>query len=344
MKKFNETLINYHLYISACRSDGGIYRYLLSSDGRFTFCDKMSLPSPMYHIMEPGRLHVLLRSPWEGIDASAYLSLPLLADGIMGEPTSPRSTEGVVACHLSLLGDSIYAANYLSGSLSRLSLSDPSGIHVVTHHGSSVHPTRQTAPHTHYIAPIPGTDLLAAADLGLDSIFVYDSELQPVSQVRLPDGCGPRHLAWSEDGSLAFCACELSSEIMVLSRYGEQLTLLGRHSSLPAGVSGDTPDNAPAAIRCHGDLVSLSNRGHDSIAFWRTDKQGSLTWLGYVSSGGSFPRDHNIFGDLLVCTNEKSDSVTVQKLYLSAEGIRAIPTDEIRDIPTPLCVTAIPAV
>lgn len=338
MKKSNSIPGNFHLYISACHRDGGIYRYHLSADGQAAFTEKIPLPSPMYHCVDDKRLHVLLRAPWEDRNDSAYLSIPL-SDGT---PTELRSTEGVVACHLSLLGDSVYAANYLSGNLIRLSLSPPEETDVVTHHGSSVHPTRQTEPHTHYINPIPGTELLAAVDLGLDCIFVYNSRLQPVSELRLPGGCGPRHLAWSEDGSLAFCACELSSEVMVLSRCGEKLHLLSRCSSLPAGVSPEEYDNTASAIRCHGDLVAVSNRGHDSVSFFRADSAGTLTWLGNVSAGGKSPRDFDIFGPYLVCTNEKSDSVTIQKLTQSNAEICAVLTDEIRDIPAPLCVTAVP--
>ena len=91
-------------------------------------------------------------------------------------------------------------------------------------------------------------------------------------------------------------------------------------------------DNLGSAIRVHGGRVYMSNRGHDSIAVFDADG-GKLTLSGYIKTGRT-PRDFNIFGNLLVCLNMDSDSVTVFNL----EGGMAKKLSETGGIKAPLCV------
>ncbi len=331
--------MNYHLYIAACDEHGGILHYRLGENGIPVFCDSIPLPRPMYLCLNGSQMHVLLRAPWNGNQNSALCTLDIIPDGSLQGSSDYRSTEGIVACHLSAVDDMVYTANYLSGSLTRLSLTS-SDIQTVTHTGHSVHPTRQTEAHTHYIAPIPNTEYLAAVDLGEDRIYVYDRQLHLISYVSMPSGCGPRHLAWSEDGRYAYCACELSSEIAVLTYENGTFVCYERYSTLPSGIRAEDCANTASAIRCYGDIVAVSNRGHNSIAVFRRMNGGHLLMLGAVDAGGESPRDFDLFGDLLVCTNEKSNNVTVWKVTVGAESCSVQLRADIRDIPMPLCVAA----
>ena len=252
-----------HLYIAACDDNGGIYHYILREDGIPFFCDRISLPRPMYICVNGTQIHVLLRAPWENSLYSGLCTLVMNPDGSLQKTEGLYSTDGIVACHLSADGNAIYTANYLSGSLTKL-LTASSYIKTVRHTGHSIHPTRQTEAHTHYIAPIPNTEHLAAVDLGEDRIYVYDQQLHVITYVSMPAGCGPRHLAWSEDGRYAYCACELSSEIIVLSFTEGKFTCHERYSTLPNDVCAEDYNNTASAIRCYGRLVAVSNRGHDS--------------------------------------------------------------------------------
>ncbi len=331
----------YHLYIAACDNNGGIYHYLIGEGGVPVFCDRHHLPRPMYLCMDGTKMHVLLRAPWDGNgnQNSALCTLDIFPDGSLHEGTPYRSTDGIVACHLSAAGDAVYTANYLSGSLTRLSLTSPDN-KTVTHMGCSIHPIRQTEPHTHYIAPIPGTEFLAAVDLGVDKIFVYDRQLRLMSSFAMPAGCGPRHLAWSEDGRYAYCACELSSEVIVLTFADGTFTMHDRYSTLPADMDAQECANTASAIRCRGEIVAVSNRGHDSVVFYRRTDEGGLRTLGFIHAGGQSPRDFDLVGDYLICTNEKSANVTIFCLNIGEGDISAVMCAELCDIPSPLCIVA----
>lgn len=320
-----------HLYLALCTENGGVWHCVLK-DGGLIFREFTALPCPMYLTFEPdtekgsvGRLYILLRQPWaeNGVFDSGIVTCSVAEDGSLGVPGEPESTHGLVGCHLCSWKGRRYAANYTSGSLARV----PDLL--VQHEGHGVDPARQEKAHTHYIAPTPDGKYLAVCDLGLDKIFLYDENLSPVSDVSVPAGNGPRHLAFSPDGTHAYCACELSSTLLTFTYADGKLTQTGEVSTLPDGFSGKS---YPAAVRCTGDRVYVSNRGHDSIAVFSV-RGDSVKRENVFSCGGTYPRDFDVYGDTVVVTNETSDSVSV----FSLDGDKAEMTALYAGLGKPLC-------
>ncbi|MBQ0102335.1 MAG: lactonase family protein [Firmicutes bacterium] len=320
-----------HIYIASCAEDGGILHCVLEK-GKLNVIDRTAVPFPMYMIIDGNRMHVLLRCPFEDNKDSGVVTYTIREDGSLdpGSAAVPESTQGVVGCHLSVLDGVIYAANYTSGSVIRM----PDRL--VKHEGHSVNPARQSAPHCHYINSSPDGKYLLVCDLGTDEIVTYGKEMNRVSSVSLPAGDGPRHLAFSPDGKFVYCACELSSTCAVFGYDDGVLTFLDDVTTLPADYSGET---YPAAIRCRDGRVYVSNRGHDSVTVFGTKEGGAkLTALGTVSCGGSYPRDFDLFGEYLICTNERTNNVTVSRLTGDCETVL---TDEIKDVTDALCVVGL---
>ncbi len=317
-----------------CAKDG-VYTYTLNDDGTLSFFDKLALDKPMYTALDGGRLFILLCAP----DATGNSAVaPYFTDpqGLPVDPTPSVSTEGRVGCHLSVLDNVVYAANYSSGSIARMPL-DGTPITLVTHEGHGIRPDRQEMAHTHFIAPMPYDRYLAVCDLGLDRVFVYDRELHPISDVKFPDGCGPRHLCFSPDGKYAYCANELSSTVSVLSFDSENGTFAHlTHQTTRAADHADI-ENYPAAIRCDGNYVYVSNRGDNDVAVFRISDGGAvLSHIANLTTGGNWPRDIFVYGDLLFCTNEYSDNVTVFRM--AEDRMSAVLIQDITEIPAPIAV------
>ncbi len=318
-------------YIAA--SDG-VYTYHLNGDGTLSFFDRLILDRPMYFAHDSGRLFVLLCAP-DKTGNSAVVPYFCDPQGLPVDPCPAMTTEGLVGCHLSVLNDTVYAANYSSGSIARIPLDGAASL--VLHKGHGVRPDRQEMPHTHFIAPLPGEQYLAVCDLGLDKIFVYDRDLNPVSEAVFPCGCGPRHLCYSIDGRFAYCANELSSTVSVLSWDAERGTLSHLSHVSTRDADHGEHENYPAAIRCDGDYVYVSNRGDDDIAVFRIDGDGAaLTHIANLPTHGAWPRDIWVKDNLLFCTNEHSDSITV--LRMSADRTSAELVQTVTEIPSPVAV------
>ena len=264
-----------------CAKDS-VYTYTLDGDGTLSFFDRLALDHPMYSVLDGGRLFVLLCAP-DDTGSSAVVPYYIDPQGLPIDPCPSMTTDGRVGCHLSVLDNVVYTANYSSGSITRIPL-DGTPITLVTHEGHGVRADRQEMAHTHFIAPMPGAQYLAVCDLGLDRVFVYDRALTSISEARFPDGCGPRHLCYSTDGRFAYCANELSSTVSVLSCDGEHGTFAHlSHISTRADDHADN-ENYPAAIRCDGTFVYVSNRGDNDVAVGRG---AVLTNDGAAAAGGS---------------------------------------------------------
>lgn len=313
-----------NIYIASCIKGGGIYHYTLSENNALDFCEKTTLDEPMYMIVRNEKMYILLRQPDEKTNFSGELSMDIDGTGKLFASSRIISTKGVVACHLEVSDDNIYAVNYVSGSVIKL----PDTL--VTHSGHGLHKVRQNAPHTHFVHASPDGKYILVTDLGLDKIFVYDKDLKPVSDASVPSGHGPRHLAFSSDGKIVYCVNELGSSVSIFSYSDGKLKLQNTLSALPKDFSGD---NISAAIRIKDNYLYVSNRGHNSISVFEIKDSYNIVLKECVDCGGNSPRDFNIIDDVLICTNEKSDNVTVFKLNSYIPEI----ISEL-NIPSPLCV------
>ena len=298
-----------YVFVSSCHEQGGIHCFSLTDTGLvpvgFTPMDR-----PMYTIAEGDRLYALLRAPFPDSEHSGVLALRIGADGSLTPLESLCSTKGIVGCHLCRMNDATYVTNYVSGSVFKL----PDTL--ITHSGSSVHPTRQTAAHTHFVTPTPDGRYLLVTDLGMDQILTYDTDLGLVDIAETTAGTGPRHLAFSADGTLCYCVNELSSTVTVYAYADGALTMLSEHAALPGDFTGES---TAAAIRRTDRHLFVSNRGHDSITcFEMVDK--TLQRCGIFDCGGQSPRDFIIVGDRLICTNEADGSVTLLDISNPAQG------------------------
>ena len=311
---------------------------------------------------------------------------------------------GADPCHLSLDGreNFLMTANYTSGSLAVFALDEqghlqercdfhqhtPRRTDETQGQGNSqqsrkaknqqgnpfkVNQLRQEGPHVHFSEE--AGELLWSTDLGLDQVFGYqiDYEQKKLTdtgiRLQLPDGYGPRHLAfWHEDMAVIYVLCELSNRIVVfaekvqedseetekaaekaaekkVSETGtEQMdrerfedtpeyTILQDISTLPEGYHGES---TASAIRLYGGFLFAANRGDDSIAMYEIQKDGTLTLCCIKKTGGRTPRDFQIFSDYLVVANQESDSLTV--LHINRKEKRLERTAIHADVIKPTCV------
>lgn len=314
-----------HLYFCACADNGGIYHYMLNGEN-LIFCEKTELDKPMYIAIEENKAYVILKETDPKTKYGGALTFDIDENGKLVNPTEIISSLGIVPCHLSVVNGTVYTVNYLSGNVVKLPNT------VSTHSGKGPHPTRQTEAHTHFVSPTPDRKYLLCTDLGIDSIFTYTPDLKQVSVAKVPDGYGARHLAFSDDGKLVYCVNELVSSVSVFDYDDGVLTYFDTYECLP----DFNQKNTAAAIRVSGKYLYISNRGAETVT--RLEICGKeLRLLENTYCGGKNPRDFLIVDDLMFCTNEFTNDVTVLKMI---DG-KPILTEIRLEMPNPLCVIAI---
>ena len=288
-------------YLASQDSAGGIYLCSVDDTGNISTEDFCPLPGCAWLATDVGKLYAVLREPFQ--QQSGVVSFDILPDGKLTNMSRPQPTHGSIAAFLLADKGRLYCANYLSGSV--VLLPDM----VAAYSGSGPVPGRQDCSHPHCVTRIPGSGLLAVADLGTDRIYVCTEELDTVSAVVMPTGSGPRHIVFSPDGKYAYCSLELTGEAAVLERCGDELRYLGRLSVLPEGSEGCTA----SAIRISGDggRLYVSNRGRGGVCVFDVDG-ARLSRAGYISCGeGGHIREFNFVGDWLLCADEKGHTVSV---------------------------------
>lgn len=319
-----------NVYIASSPKDGGIYRYTLNVDGTLTFCEKFDIQSPMYMEINGDKMYIV------GDDRpSSYATYCTInPDGTLIDAMEMMSTEGKAGCHITVLDDNIYVANYSSGSLIKFNSDGTSKL--VVHEGSGPNKSRQEMPHVHHVIFTPDKKYLCATDLGIDAIVMYDRDLNYIGQADIPAGHGPRHITFSPCGKYAYCVNEVENTVTTLEYDGEQLIVRNTYSILPKDYN-DGGTAAAIRITQDGEYLYASNRGHNSIACCKVNGT-ELDVFEIVSCGGDWPRDINLTPDdkFLYCTNEHSDTVTIFKRDEVTGKIEQL--EQIVNIPAPLCV------
>lgn len=273
------------------------------------------------------------------------------------ERISLQPAAGNEACHLSLSHDRRYllVANYNgavpkgnpTGSVTVFPLQRDGAIgaavSTVEHRGSGPNRDRQLSAHAHCVVQAPHTGLVYVADLGIDQVKVYDlrpgGELQPrpEADAALQPGLGPRHLAFSADGSRLYLVSELLPTVLSfrVDAMTGALLELDRYP-IPAK---DGITSQPAGILLHpdGHRLYVGLRLCDEILALEIGADGALTPMGRWPSGGSTPRDFVLTPDgrHLIVANQDSDRLSV--FAIDTAGALGGPVSQI-DVGTPMSV------
>ncbi len=265
------------------------------------FIDKTTLDRPMYMVISNNKAYIILRAPFEISENSGVIVYDIDDSGKLINPTEIISTRGEVACHICVDGEYVYCVNYISGSIIRL----PELL--VKHKGKGPDKKRQESPHAHYVGMTPDGKYLCAVDLGLDTVFIYDKQLNLYYKASVPSGHGARHIAFSDDGKYMFCANELKSTVSAFLYEDGKLDLIDTISTLPKDFTGES---TVAAIRVNDGKIYVSNRGHDSVSEF-TFENKKLRLVRTIKTNGNSPRDFNFIGKFMICTNELSNNITL---------------------------------
>ena len=238
-----------------------------------------------------------------------------------------ETSHGSTPCYISIDKPGRYAmvANYGDGTLAVYPIGEDGHLQpssdVITFTGSGHEPNRQDRPHAHMVASAPDGHHVLATDLGLDTITVYDLDtdtgrLNPGSAegavAHAAPGAGPRHFAYSPDGTMVFVINELSNTITSYAFADGGLTERQTVPTLPDGFSGENT-TAQIAITPDGRHLYGSNRGDDSIVIYAVGEDGQLTLVGHQPTGGQTPRNFALdpTGAWLLAANQTTGNIVV---------------------------------
>jgi 6-phosphogluconolactonase len=254
--------------------------------------------SPSFLAIHPNKKFLYAVGEGGGKDGGPVVAFALDAKTGELKKLNENKSGGSGPCHISVSpkGDYAAVANYGGGSTALFTVEADGKlgkrIGFVQHKGSSKNPDRQKEPHAHCCAFDPRGEFVATVDLGIDrvKIFTIDSEKGLIedesADVITPPGSGPRHVAMH--AGVGFVCGELDSTVNVIHE-GKVVQSL---STLPKPTPGNS--TAECILSPNGKFVYVSNRGHNSIAVFKVDKNLKLTAAGHITGDIKIPRNFNI--------------------------------------------------
>ncbi len=257
-----------------------------------------------------------------------------------------RLLDGDYPCHLAISPNKelLGVAHYGTGNFEIFALRAHGiigeRIALLANEGSSVHPTRQQAPHGHQLQFIPNSQQFVTVDLGIDtlSFYEYNKTDAVLSQsLVMPLGSGPRHVDFSQDGKFGYVLCELDESLHVIKRSDHGIwQLIYSTSAFPEHISHE----AAAAVKLspNNRFVYLTGRGESIVSWFELSDPAVPAYQGFVSSGGQFPRDLCLSpdGKYLMTANQHSDNLA---LFTVDEATGAPTLESVSDpITAPVCL------
>lgn len=284
---------------------------------------------------------------------------------------STASSGGHGPCHISSdpLGDFLLCANYSSGSVALYDLEKDGRIHSMcdfrqysgTGYDSG---DRQKGPHAHFAAFHEERDEVLVCDLGLDRVCVYELDRQAHKlrdtgrSIRLPDGTGPRHLAFSDSHpGMLYVLTEMANRIFVY-QYSETESsegqIRGQYNCVQSisAVPGTAEEAAPpdkslmipstadngsigCAVRFSADgryLFVSSRLGYQSISAFHCDTDGRLHFCSRSVCGGITPRDFNVFEETGTGNGEESQNIYILTANQDSDLVTALRFDRTEEV------------
>jgi len=160
---------------------------------------------------------------------------------------------------------------------------------------------------------------------------------------KTPAGAGPRHLTFHPKGKQAYVINELLNSVTVFDYDPASGALTEKQtiSTLPKDFTG-TSYCADLKITPDGRYLYGTNRGHDSIAAYRIEDDGRLALVAIEPSLGKGPQNLAITpdGGWLLCANMPGKNVAVFKIEGSSGQLKSAgePTSQ----PSPSCIMIVP--
>lgn len=296
----------------------GVRCFAVSPDGILTPLCTANAYSPTYVLYHHGNLYTTGRCE------TGCCIRTFAFNGHSLTPVHCIDSPGGSTCHISIVGDTLYACNYSNGELLRCQL-DANGIptgelQIISYTGSGPHP-RQDQPHIHSAFPSPDNRFLLVCDLGSDRIYNYsigpNGSLTPnVAQPEIitPAGSGPRHLTYSKDGTHVYAITELSAQVLAYHRDIE--TGILEQIQVTDCVPKERPDDTLSAdIHLSDDeqFLYASSRGVNYMAVYHIRSDKMLSEPFYLPVFTSGPRHFSFQpdGEHIVITGQYTDTVVV---------------------------------
>ncbi len=309
---------------NAASSTHGLYVFEYNAeDGSLVEVNKTNqVTNSSYHNIHPNRDLIYSVASDE---VRAFTFNPVTGSLTM---LNSQSTISKGPCYVSVdqTGRFVFVANYGGGGIASFRIKDDGSlteaIMAIQHDGSSVDKSRQESAHPHLITASPGNNFVMVPDLGMDQVVIYrldrsSGKLEKHGHTDVAPGAGPRHLEFHPNKAHMYLLNELNSTVGAYHWDEEKggLKEIATYKLLPENFDAFSKA-ADIHLTANGKYLYASNRGHNSLAAFKVQNDGTLSFIDHFDVQGDWPRNFFISPDdqYLYVANRRSDSVVQFKI------------------------------
>ncbi len=324
----------------------GIVTYRLDKHGRvFNRLHSAKVENASFLTIAPDGKHLYAVSE-NGPDDSLVNALEIDADSCEMHLVNSIPSCGWSPCHIVGLGTSLAITNYGSGNLALCGINADGSIapcHQLLDCADSLHSGDSR---THFTLPLPGNRVVVS-NLGHDCLHVMrisckePLRLELQHTVKLPRGCGPRHMAFNNFGTMLYVVTEKSNEVMAFA-YSPETGGLKLLQSIKAS-NGQMAAAADLHLSDDGRFLYASvRREADGIAIFGINDNGLLEIAGYQPTR-LHPRSFAITpdGTMLLVACRDSNSIEVYRRDHASGLLTKAPIPDIA-VSQPVCIKWMP--
>ncbi|CAM4264936.1 lactonase family protein [Gillisia limnaea] len=325
----------------------GIYSVLQDPEsGRLIFKETAAkITNPSFVKVSKNKQYLFAVSELGSKDApSGFIYSYRIGEDYDLEMINKVSTESYAPCHIALdqSGNFVFVSNYVGGVVMVYKIKPDGSLKKV----QRIDLENSSDSNAHSVTLSSDNKRAYIADLGNDKIWIYNFDpatgrlrLNSQAYVALSNGSGPRHFTLSANNKFAYSINEINSSVSVFSVLKEGgLKLIQNIPSLPEDF---TEKNSAADIHIHpsGKFLYISNRGHNTIASYKIDKNtGNLKNIEYSPTFGKTPRNFAISenGKFLYVANQDSNTISI--FNVDPRNGKLTTQLEPLEIKTPVCL------
>ncbi|TCC94395.1 lactonase family protein [Pedobacter frigiditerrae] len=236
-----------------------------------------------------------------------------------------KSSEGADPCFITVDDKNVIIANYSGGNIAVFGRNADGSLtdlkQNIQHKGKSIDPKRQTSAHVHQVLFTIDKKHLISNDLGEDLTYIYKYNATSTTPLSTPKafktnpGSGPRHLAFTPNGKIAYLAHEFTGSISTFSYAKGNFNKLQEIGTIAKDFKGKI-DGADIHVSPDGKFLYETNRGDaNEISLFAIATDGTLTFIETASTLGKGPRNFSIdpTGNFLLVAHQYTNDVVIFK-------------------------------
>lgn len=200
--------------------------------------------------------------------------------------------------HLSFsrVNETLYGASYLDGCIVAVKYKDNKfgQIKIINHKELYSQDSK-----CHAIILNEDENIVCCVNIATSCLYFYDVDLNYIDRIQLKEGCGPRHACFS--GKMIYCITEYSNEVVAINLNTKEIRY---YSSIHSEC-----ESYGATLFIKSNYLFASNRGEETIAKFKIDKEGWLEYQESFSVYGYHSRHMINYDDLIITCNKNSNNI-----------------------------------